>query len=165
MKEKVARNGSVATTAEQRLVELGIQLPAPPEPFGIYAEAVETGNLLFLTGMLPTENQEPAFVGRVGAELDVERGRKAARLAARNGLSVVRQHLGSLDRVVRVVRLGVAVATEGDVRDQAKVADGASELLQDVFGSARNPARLVYGVASLPLGAPVELELIFEVSH
>ena len=95
MKEQnVARNSSVPATAEQRLVELGIQLPTPPEPFGIYSEAVQTGNLLFLTGMLPTENQAPAFVGRVGAELDVERGRQAARLAARNALAVARQHLG-----------------------------------------------------------------------
>ena len=163
--QNVARNGSVSATAEQRLLELGIQLPAPPEPFGIYTEAVETGNLLFLTGMLPTESQAAAFVGRVGAELDVERGRKAAHLAARNALAVARQHLGSLDRVTRVVRLGVAVATVGDVREQAKVADGASELLQDVFGSAKNPTRLVYGVASLPLGTPVELEVIFEVSQ
>jgi enamine deaminase RidA (YjgF/YER057c/UK114 family) len=160
----VVRNESVGETAEQRLVELGIQLPTPPEPFGVYAEAVQTGSLLFLTGMLPTENQVPAFVGRVGAELDVERGRKAAHLAARNALSVARQHLGSLDSVTRVVRLGVAVATAGDVRDHAKVADGASELLRDVFGRDRNPTRLVYGVASLPLGVPVELEVIFEVS-
>jgi enamine deaminase RidA (YjgF/YER057c/UK114 family) len=91
------------------------------------------------------------------------RGR-AARLAALNGLPVAREHLGSLDRVTRIVRLGVSVATSGDVRDQPKVADGASKLLQDVFGEWKNPCRLVYGVASLPLGAPVELELIFEVT-
>lgn len=151
-------------TAEQRLTELGIELPKPPEPFGIYAEALQTGNLLFLTGMLPTEGRTAKFTGRVGAELDVEAGRKAARLAALNAIAVARQHLGSLDEVTRVVRLGVSVATSGDVRDQPKVADGASELLQDVFGKEKNPTRLVYGVASLPLGAPVELEIIFEVA-
>ena len=151
-------------TAEQRLSHFGIKLPAPPEPFGIYAEAVQTGNLLFLTGMLPTEGRGAKFIGRVGAELDSEGGQKAARLAALNALSVARQHLGSLDQVKRIVRLGVAVATSGDVRDQPKVADGASELLQDVFGKDKNPSRLVYGVASLPLGVPVELELILEVS-
>ena len=144
--------------------ELGIELPTPPEPFGIYAEAVRTGNLLFLTGMLPTEGRGPKFIGRVGAELDIESGRKAARLAALNALAVAKQHLGSLDKVKRIVRLGVVVATSGDVREHPKVADGASELLQDVFGNSKNPSRLVYGVASLPLGAPVELELIFEVS-
>lgn len=78
-------------------------------------------------------------------------------------LAAARQHLGSLDRVTRVVRLGVSVATSGDVRDQPKVADAASELLQEVFGKDKSPCRLVYGVASLPLGTPVESEIIFEV--
>src|ERR1700733_1430907 len=159
----VTRHGSGAASAEQRLKELGIDLPVPPEPFGTYVEAVQTGNLLLLSGMLPTEGRSAKFTGRVGAELDVEAGRKAARLAALNALAVARQHLGSLDKVTRVVRLGVSVATLGDVRDHPKVADGASELLQDVFGKEKNPSRMVYGVASLPLGTPIELELIFEV--
>jgi enamine deaminase RidA (YjgF/YER057c/UK114 family) len=126
----VTREGSRPASAEERLKELGIQLPGPPEPFGIYAEAVQTG---------------------------------PAHLAALNALAVARQHLGSLDRVTRIVRVGVSVATSGDVRDQPKVADAASELLQDVFGKNKNPCRLVYVVASLPLGTPVELELIFEL--
>ena len=159
----VSGEGSRPAGAEQRLKELGIKLPALPEPFGTYVEAVQTGNLLFLSGMLPTEGRAAKFIGRVGAELDVEAGRQAAYLAALNGLAVAREHLGSLDKVTRIVRLGVSVATSGDVRDQPKVADGASELLQDIFGKEKNPSRLVYGVASLPLGAPVELEIIFEV--
>jgi enamine deaminase RidA (YjgF/YER057c/UK114 family) len=162
--QMLTRQGSRPASAEQRLKELGIKLPAPPEPFGIYAEAVQTGNLLFLTGMLPTEGRAAKFIGRVGAELDVEAGRKAAHLAALNGLAVAREYLGSLDKVRRIVRLGVSVATSGDVRDQPKVADGASKLLQDVFGEEKNPSRLVYGVASLPLSTPVELEIIFEVN-
>jgi len=161
----VRRESSRPASAEQRLIELGVTLPAPPEPFGTYAEAVQAGGLLFLTGMLPTEGRAAKFVGRVGAELDLEAGRQAAYLAALNGLAVARQYLGSLDRVRRVVRLGVSVATSGDVREHPKVADGASELLQDVFGKDKNPSRLVYGVASLPLGTPVELELIFEVAE
>ena len=161
----MTREHSDPTGAEQRLIELGIKLPAPPEPFGTYAEAVQTGNLLFLTGMLPTEGRVAKFIGRVGAELDVEAGRKAAYLAALNVLAVAREHLGSLDKVSRIVRLGVSVATSGDVRDQPKVADAASELLQSIFGENKNPCRLVYGVASLPLGTPVELEVIFEVSN
>jgi len=152
-------------TAEQRLKQLGIKLPTPPEPFGIYAEAVQTGNLLFLTGMLPTIGREAKFTGRIGAELDVQTGRKAAYLATLNALAVARQHLGSLDKVTQIVRLGVLVATVGDIREQPKIADSASELLQDVFGKNRNPCRLVYGVASLPLGTPVELEIIFEVAQ
>src|ERR1700745_4296056 len=161
--EILSGDGFRVPPAEQRLGQLGIKLPVPPEPFGIYAEAVQTGNLLFLTGMLPTAGREAKFIGRLGAELDVEACLEASRLAALNALAVTRQHLGSLDKVTRIVRLGVAVATSGDVRDQPKVADGASELLQDVFGKDKNPCRLVYGVASLPLGTPVELEVIFEV--
>ena len=156
--------------AEQRLKDLGITLSAPPTPFGAYAEAVQTGSLLFLSGMLPTEGRGLKFAGRVGAggtsgaELDVETAAAAARLAAMNVLAVAREHLGSLDRVTRVVRLAVSIATQGDFRDHPKVADGASTLLEDVFGKQRNPCRAVYGVASLPLGAPVELEVLFEVS-
>jgi enamine deaminase RidA (YjgF/YER057c/UK114 family) len=160
----VTRKGSRPARAEERLNELGIELPTPPEPFGIYAEAVQTGNLLFLSGMLPTERREVKFTGRVGVELDVEAGRKAARLAALNALAVARQHLGALDRVKRVVRLGVFIAAAGELRDHPKVAEGASQLLQDVFGRDNNPSRLVYGVASLPLGSTVELELIFEIA-
>jgi enamine deaminase RidA (YjgF/YER057c/UK114 family) len=154
-----------SAAAEDRLAQLGIKLPSPPEPFGMYAEAVQSGILLFLTGMLPTEGREAKFIGRVGAELDVEAGRKAAHLAALNVLAVARQYLGSLDKISRIVRLGVSIATSGDVRDHPKVADAASQLLQDVFGKGKNPCRLVYGVASLPLGTPVELEVIFEVRH
>src|SRR5438445_2646155 len=147
----VTREGSRPPSAEQRLNELGIKLPVPPEPFGAYVEAVQTDNLLFLSGMLPTEGGgarftgrvgAARFTGRVGAELDVEAGRKAAQLAALNVLAVAKQHLGSLDRVTRIVRLGVSVATSGDVRDQPKVADAASELLQDVFGKDKSPCRL-----------------------
>jgi enamine deaminase RidA (YjgF/YER057c/UK114 family) len=163
-RQMVTRESSQSASAEQRLKELGIKLPAPPEPFGAYVEAVQTGNLLFLSGMLPTEGHGAKFIGRVGAELDVEMGRKAAHLAALNVLAVTRQHLGSLDKVTRLVRLGVSVATSGDVREQPQVADAASELLQDVFGKDKSPCRLVYGVASLPLGTPVELEVILEVS-
>jgi enamine deaminase RidA (YjgF/YER057c/UK114 family) len=156
---------SESATAEHRLTELGIQLPSPPKPLGIYVESVQSGKLLFLTGMLPTQDGEARFLGRVGAELDAEAGRQAAYLAALNGIALARKHLGSLDKVARVVRLGVSIATAGDFRDHPKVADGASQLLQDVFGKDRNPCRLVLGVASLPLGTPVELELIFEIAE
>src|SRR5579859_4627033 len=143
----VTRASSRPASPEERLKELGIKLPAPPTPFGTYAEAVRTGNLLFLSGMLPTEGHTAKFVGRAGAEFNVETAREAARLAALNGLAVAREYLGSLDKVTRVVRLGVSVATVGDLRDHPKVADGASNLLQDVFGASKNPSRLVYGVA------------------
>ena len=152
-------------SAEQRLQALGILLPEPPEPFGTYAEAVQTGNLLYLTGMLPTEGRTAKFIGRVGSELDPQTAHAAARLAATNALAVARRYLGSLDRVTRMVRLSVLVATSGDFRDHPKIADGASDLFQDVFGPEKNPCRTVYGVASLPLGTPVAVEIIFEVSN
>jgi enamine deaminase RidA (YjgF/YER057c/UK114 family) len=154
---------SAPARAEQRLRDLGIQLPPAPTPFGAYVPAVQTGNLLFLSGMLPSTGHEPKVVGRLGKELDVEAGRSAAYLAALNVLAVARQHLGSLDRVRHVVRLGVSIATWGDFREQIKVADAASELLQDIFGAERTSSRLVFGVASLPLGMPIELEVIFEI--
>ena len=150
-------------TPEQRLDALGLVLPTPPRPLGIYVEAVQNGALLFLTGMLPTERGIAGFEGRVGAELDEVTAHRAARLAALNGIAVVKQHLGSLERVMQVVRLGVAIATSGQVRELPKIADGASELLAQVFGNAGKSSRMVYGVACLPLGVPVELELIIAV--
>jgi enamine deaminase RidA (YjgF/YER057c/UK114 family) len=161
----VTRVSSRPASAEKRLKQLGITLPAPPQPFGTYAEAVQTGNLLFLSGMLPTEGRSAKFIGRVGAELDMEAGRQAARLAALNALAVAHQHLGSLNIVKRVVRLGVSIAASSDFREHPQVADGASDLLQDVFGKDKNPSRLIFGVASLPLGTSVELELIFEIAN
>ncbi|HWU86248.1 MAG TPA: RidA family protein [Kofleriaceae bacterium] len=152
-----------AGSVEERLAALGIALPAAPQPLGAYVPAVQSGAWLFLSGMLPILGHEPQFIGRLGRELDVEQTRSAARAAALNGLAVARAQLGTLDRVSRVVRLGVAIATDGDVRDQPRVADAASELLRDVFGEEMMSSRLVVGVASLPLGVPVELELIFEV--
>jgi enamine deaminase RidA (YjgF/YER057c/UK114 family) len=159
----VSSKGSQLPNAERRLQELGIELPPPPTPFGAYVEAVKTGNQLFLSGMLPAIGHEPKFVGRLGKELDANAGREAVRIAALNVLSAARQKLGSLDKVTRVVRLGVYLATHGDFFDQPKVADAASELFRDVFGEDKTSVRIVFGVASLPLGMPVELEVIMEV--
>ena len=150
-------------TAEHRLAVAGLELPPAPAPFGAYVPAVQTGNLLFLTGMLPTLGHEARVRGRVGRELTAEQGSSAAYAAALNGLAVARQHLGSLDRISRIVRLGVYIATAGDPVDQPKIADAASELLRDIFGADKLSSRLVFGVQSLPLGVPVELDMIFEV--
>jgi len=154
----------MVNNTETRLAAAGIELPPAVTPFGAYVPAVQTGNLLFLTGMLPTVGHEPRFLGRVGKELNTEQGRSAAYAAALNVLAVARQHLGSLDRISRVVRLGVYIATAGNFSDHAKVADAASELLRDILGKDKTSSRLVYGVESLPFGTPVELEAIFEVS-
>ena len=160
----VAGRGSQPGSAERRLKDLGIQLPFAPTPFGSYVEALQTGSLLFLSGMLPVVDHKPKYLGRLGKELDAESGRDAVRTAALGALAAAKEHLGSLDRVTRVVRLGVFMATSGDFFDQPRVADAASDLFRDVFGADKMAVRLVIGVASLPLGMPVELEVIFEIS-
>ena len=110
---------SQLASADARLKELGIDLPAPPEPFGTYAEAVQTGNLLFLTGMLPTEGREAKFVGRLGRSSMWKRVVGSSPRGAQRSCCC-EAHLGSLDQVTRVVRLGVSVATSGDVRRPAE---------------------------------------------
>ena len=150
-------------SAEARLRALKLELPQPPTPLGAYVEAVQTGALLFLSGTLPVENKKPKFLGVIGKDLSLEEGRLAARLACLNALAAAREHLGSLDRVTKVVRLGVALVTAADFKDHPKVADAASELLVDVFGKDKTSTRLVLGMATLPLGLPVEVELILEV--
>ena len=152
------------TTAEERLRDLGIDLPHPPAPLGAYVEAVQTGSLLFLSGTLPLEGGIPKFVGRVGGELSTDDGRSATRLAALNALAAAREHLGSLDRVRRVVRLTVSLVTTPEFGQHPRVADAASELLATVFGADKASTRMVYGVASLPVGVCVVVELILEVS-
>ena len=152
-----------AAGAERRLQELGIALPPPPTPFGAYVEAVRTGNLVFFSGMLPVVDRKPRYIGRVGGALTAEDGRKAAETATLGALAAAREYLGSLDRVAKVVKLGVYIATEGDFRDHPKVADGASEMLLAVFGEDKLSGRVVLGVSSLPLGVPIELELVLEV--
>ena len=156
--------GSPNASADRRLEELGIVLPAAPTPFGNYVEVLRTGNLLYLSGMLPVVDHKPKYLGRLGKELDAEAGRDAARTAGLSALAAVKDFLGSLDKVTRVVRLGVFMATSGDFFDQPRVADGASDLFRDVFGSEKTSVRLVIGVASLPLGVPIELEVILEVA-
>lgn len=150
-------------TAEERLAIAGITLPPAVAPFGAYVPAVQAGSLLFLTGMLPTIGHDPKFLGRAGSELSEDDAARAARMAALNVLAVARQHLGSLDRIAGVVRLGVYIATAGDV-DQVKIADAASNLLREIFGDGMRSSRLVFGVERLPLGVPVELEVIFAVT-
>jgi enamine deaminase RidA (YjgF/YER057c/UK114 family) len=149
-------------SAEQRLKELGINLPRPPTPLGAYVEAVQAGNLLVLSGTLSIEEGVPKFQGRIGGELSVEDGRRATRLAVLNALALVKEHLGSLDKVKRVVRLGVSLVTTPEFREHPKVADAASEILGSVFGADKTSTRVVLGVASLPVGVCAEVDLMFE---
>jgi enamine deaminase RidA (YjgF/YER057c/UK114 family) len=151
------------TTAEERLAKLGIHLPDAPTPFGAYVPAIQTGNLLFLSGMLASAGHTVTVTGILGKDLDVQAGRKAAYTAALNGLALAKKQLGSLNRVSRVVRLGVSVVATAQFTDHARVADAASELFRDVLGEETVSTRLVIGVASLPFGSPVALEIILEV--
>jgi enamine deaminase RidA (YjgF/YER057c/UK114 family) len=151
-------------TPEQRLHALDIVLPQPPKPLGSYVPAAVAGGFLFVSGMLPLKDQRPLATGRIGTELTIEDGREAARLAALNGLAVARAALGSLDRIRRLARLTVHVAAAPDFAAHAAVADGASEFLAAVFKDGGGHARLALGASSLPAGAPVELEMIFELA-
>jgi enamine deaminase RidA (YjgF/YER057c/UK114 family) len=147
------------SSPERRLKASGIELPPAPKPLGAYVEAVQVGNLVFVSGSLPLEGGVPKFLGRLGAEISIEEGRSAARLAALNALALVKQHLGSLDKVQRVARLFVSLASTPEFREHAQVADGASELLAQVFGVDLASTRNVAGVTSLPKGACVVVEI------
>lgn len=143
-----------------RLQELGLTLPEPPAPVGAYVPVVEAAGLWFVSGQLPMEKGALVAAGKVGADLDIADAQDAARLAVLNGLGVLRQALGDLQRVTQVVRLEVFVNSAPGFTDQAMVANGASNLLQDVFGPRGRHARLAVGVAELPLNAAVELALV-----
>lgn len=146
-----------------RLSELGIVLPTPPKPLGAYVEATDTGDLLFMSGTLPVVNGKLAISGRLGETLSVKDGQDAARIASLNALAAAKEHLGDLDRINKLVKLTVLVATTESFAEHATVADGASDLIVQIFGQQAGHVRLVYGVQSLPLGAPVIVDTIFEI--
>jgi len=156
-------NKPVLRTPGSRLSELGIVLPAPPTPLGAYVEASDTGNLLFLSGTLPVVNRKLAISGRLGENLSVKEGQEAARIASLNALAVAKEHLGDLDRLKKLVKLTVLIATTEQFTEHASVADGASDLFVQIFGREAGHVRLVYGVYSLPIGAPVIVDTIFEI--
>jgi len=149
---------------EARLGELGLILPPAPRPVATYVPVVQTGNLLVVSGQVPVENGRVVRPGKLGAEVSVEEGQELARLCVLNGLAQVRQALGSLDRVARVVRVAGYVASAPGFTQQPQVINGASDLLVAIFGEAGRHARVAVGVAELPLGCAVEVEFLFEVT-
>jgi len=166
MKAKQCMNKlSIKDGLSSRLSELGIVLPAPPTPLGAYVESSDTGNLLFLSGTLPIVNRKLAIAGRLGENLSVKEGQEAARIASLNALAVAKEHLGGLDRLKKLVKLTVLIATTEQFTEHASVADGASNLFVQIFGPEAGHTRLVYGVQSLPVGAPVIVETIFEIQQ
>jgi enamine deaminase RidA (YjgF/YER057c/UK114 family) len=148
-----------------RLRELGLTLPDAPRPLGAYVETAGAGGLLFVSGTLPTVNGKLAITGRLGENLSVEQGQEAARMAALNALAAASEHVGGLDRLKKLVKLKVLMVTTPDFTQHAAVGDGASNLFGKLFGPEAGHVRVVYGVQSMPLGAPVMVETVFEMTN
>ena len=149
-------------SVEQRLSELGIELPAVATPAGAYVPAVISGNLVFTAGQIPLVDGKLMAEGKVGAEISPEQGREIARRCALNAIAAVKSVIGDLNRVKKVVKVVGFVASVPEFTGQPGVLNGASELLEQVFGEVGIHARSAVGVAALPLNAPVEVELIVE---
>jgi len=156
-------NNSIAAKLGSRLREVGLVLPKPPTPLGAYVEASQVDSLLFLSGTLPIVNGKLAISGRLGANLSVEQGREAARLAALNALAAAQEHVGDLDRLKKLVKLSVLILATEEFVEHAAVADGASNLFVQLFGAQTGHVRVVYGVHSAPIGTPVIVETVFEI--
>lgn len=152
-------------SAEKTIKALGITLPEPPTPIGAYLPGIRSGNLLFLSGVLPMVDGRLAFKGKLGLELGIDEGYEAAGVACLNALAIVKKELGSLDKVRRVVKVTGYVASSSGFYNQPKVVNGASELLQKVFGDKGKHARAAVGCVSLPGDSPVEIEMIVEVEE
>lgn len=148
---------------DQRLAELGITLPTPAAPVAAYVPAVEAGGLLHISGQISVDENGELIKGRLGEDLDVEKGMEAARRCGIMLIAQMKAALGSLDRVERIVKLGAFVNSAGSFTDQPKVANGASVLMQDVFGEAGRHARSAVGVPVLPLGVAVEIDAVVAV--
>lgn len=150
-------------TPEERLQELGITLPTPPKPVAAYVPAVRAGDLVFISGQGPTRDGKPVWTGRVGADLTLEEGYEAAKLVMINALAVLKQEIGDLDNVVRIVKVLGWVNSAPDFDQQPMVINGASELLEQVFGERGKHARSAVSAHTLPFGFAVEIEMIVQV--
>jgi len=148
---------------EAKLKELGLTLPDPPKPVANYVPVVRVGELLFLSGVLPSRDGQLIMTGKLGQELTIEQGKEASRVAVLNGLSIIRHAAGSLDRVKQIVKMVGHIASAPGFTDQPQVLNGASDLLVSIFGDAGRHARVAVGAAELPRQAPVEIELIVQL--
>ena len=149
--------------AEAKLAELGLQLPSAPGPIANYVRAVRTGNLLFVSGHGPTRDGKYLFTGKLGKDLTIDDGYKAAQLVCLNCLASAREALGDLDRVKRVVKLLGMVNSAPDFGHQPEVINGASDLLVQLYGDSGRHARSAVGMGALPRNIAVEIEMILEV--
>jgi len=148
---------------EDKLKELGIELPEAPTPLGSYIPALRIGNLVFLSGILPLLQERLTRQGKVGKDISLDEAKEEARIATINALSVLKAHIGNLDKVTRCVKITGYVASEPDFTEQPKVLNAASDLLFEIFGDKGRHVRSAVGVNVLPLNSPLELEFIFEV--
>ena len=151
------------SVVEERLKELGIELPDVPSSLANYVGAARTGNLIYLSGRLPMREGQVAYKGKLGRDVSAEDGSQAARLAALNVVATLRAEVGDLDRVKRVVKLSGMVASDPEFTEQASVLNGASDVLVEIFGEKGRHARAAFGVAALPMNACVEIDMIVEV--
>lgn len=149
---------------KSKLAELNLVLPEPPKPVASYIPAVRAGDLLYVSGQLPMKDGQLMAIGKVPSAVPIELARSAARQCALNGLAIVGAELGGdWSRLVRIVRLGVFVQSDDDFTQQPQIANGASDLLQQLLGEPGRHARAAVGVNALPLGAAVEVELLVQV--
>ncbi len=148
---------------EQRLQALGIALPEAAKPLAMYVPVKQTGKILYISGQIPAVDGKPAFLGKVGEDVTLEQAQEAARLCIVNMLSVVKGHIGDLDRVRQVVSIQAIVASRTGFDQQHVVANAASQLLWDVFGEAGRHARTAVGTNQLPLNVPIEIMGAFEI--
>jgi enamine deaminase RidA (YjgF/YER057c/UK114 family) len=151
-------------SVDERLAELGIELPPAAAPVASYVPVVVSNGFAFVSGQVAMEEGAPIYLGRVGDDVSIEEGAAAARRCALQALAALKSELGSLDRIARIVKLTVWVASTAEFTDQPKVANGASDLLQDVFGDAGKHARAAVAAPALPLGVPVEVEVLAELA-
>ena len=154
----------MTTKAEERLLELGIDIPDVQAPLGAYVPSVVSGQLLYISGQLPLTQGELVFKGKLGSEVSLEQGIEASKRAAINSIAVMKNELGDLERVQRIVKVTGYVASSAGFTMQANVMNGASDLFFEVFGEAGRHARVAVGVSELPLDAPVEVEVIAQIS-
>jgi len=152
-------------TPEEKLKTLGIELPEIPKPLGSYVPFVKTGNLIFLSGMLPLKGGKLLKTGRVGESVTIDEATQCAKTAAINALAVLRSAAGSLNKVKGCVNISAYVSSAEDFVDQPRVVNGASDFIFEVFGEAGRHSRVAVGVNVLPLHSPVEISFIFEIEE
>jgi len=150
---------------EEKIKSLNLKLPEPPKPAGAYIPVVRAGSFIFTSGMLPIEAQKIKIKGKLGKEVNISQGYEAARICILNGLSAIKQEIGSLDKIKQVIRLNGYIQSEKGFTEQANVLNGASELLVSIFGEAGKHSRTAIGVSELPLNASVELDMTLGVEE